>query len=505
MPDSNLNRKDTMSTKKGNFLELAINDLNEEGKGVARAEDGLVVFVDWAVPGDIVKAEIVKAKGNYALGKITGLLKLSERRTEPRCQHFGVCNGCKSQNLVYAEQLRIKREHVKNAFEKIGGFKTVTPIGDSRLETPFRVTMAIPEAIGCEEIYFYRNKLEFSFSTNAWLSRNPEVRIQNGFALGYHMPKFIDKVLDIEKCYLQSEVSNRILNLTRDFFKQRGTSIYSFKTHSGYLRYLVVRNSEYTGEILVNLITSYQDSVINDYAEHLQKEVSEVSTLTNSISTTKAQAAISNYYKTIFGNGYIEENLGNYKFRITPNIFFQTNSKQAKVLFDTVVKMAEFEANERVLDLYCGSGAIALYISEYVDQVTGVESNAEAIKSAMENAELNGVRNCEFVEHDVKEYLKTQLPRASVRGSMAGSHAGFSSKRIDTIILDPPRSGLHPKAIECLLELQPKKIVYVSCNPATQARDLKGLAEKYNMMAIQPVDMFPHTMHVENVAKLVKR
>lgn len=477
---NNSNTEHTKDTKRGMVRELSIMDLTDDGKGVSHTEEGLVVFVAGALPGDIVIAEIFGKKKNYAIGKIVDVLKPSKGRTQPRCQHFGVCNGCKTQNLQYAEQLRIKQEHVKNAFEKIGGFKEIK----------------IPSVIGCEDIYFYRNKLEFSFSGNPWLSQNLEVKSQNGFALGYHMPKFIDKVLDIEKCHLQSEISNRILILTRDFFREKDARIYSFKAHSGYLRYLVIRNSGYTGEVLVNLITSHEDSIINNYAAQLHKEIPEVATLTNSISTTKAQAAIADYYNTIFGKGYIEECIGKYRFRITPNMFFQTNSKQAKILFDTVVELAEFEGNENILDLYCGSGAIALYISEYVAEVTGVESNAEAVKSAKENAELNGVRNCEFVEHDVKEFLKslTSLPPSPKERGI-----------YNTIILDPPRSGLHPKAIEYLLELNPKKIIYVSCNPATQARDLKGLAEKYEITAIQPVDMFPHTMHVENVVKLVRR
>jgi len=468
--------------RRSDILDLTITDINNEGKGVGRMKDGFVVFIDWSVPGDVVKAEIRKVKRNYAFGKVLQVVKPSELRVQPRCSHFGICNGCRMQNLRYEEQVRIKGEYVRNAFERIGGLEAAK----------------IAPVIGSENIYFYRNKLEYSFSENEYSPSPPPPRRAEGspsvpceasrgesFALGYHMPGFVDKVLNIEECYLQSEVSNKVLELTRNFFRAKGASVYSFRTHSGYLRYLIIRTSECTGEVLVNLLTSYEDSIIKEYAERLQREIPEVATLTNSISTAKAQAAIADYYLTLFGRGYIEEEIGRYRFKITPNMFFQTNSRQAKILFDTVLRLAEFEGRERILDLYSGAGAIALYMSEYAGSVIGVESNKEAVEAARENVRLNGVKNCEFAEFDVKDYLKE---------TAAGE--------FDIIVLDPPRSGLHPKAVECLLELQAKKIIYVSCNPATQARDLKRLAERYDITAVQPVDMFPHTMHIENVAAL---
>ena len=461
--------------KKDDILDLEVIDLNNEGRGVAKEENSFVVFVKNGVPGDKVKAKILIVKKNFAEAKLLEVIKPSVFRTDARCEHFGTCNGCKMQNLNYDAQLRVKKQHVIGTFERIGGFKNLD----------------IPDIAGTEPIYFYRNKLEFSFSNNRWINEGEllENSKDKSFALGYHIPNFVDKVLDIKNCYLQSEASNKILTLTRDFFNNRNTSIYSFKTHTGYLRYLVIRNSQSTGDVLVNLITSNEkDSLINEYAKCLKDEITEVTTLTNSIATTKAQAAIGDYYKVIFGSGFIEEHVGKYKFKITPNIFFQTNSKQTQVLFDTAVNFAQFEGNENVLDLYCGCGVISIYISSFVNKVTGVESNKEALEAANENAEINSVKNAEFIEFDVKDYLKSQQ-----------TSGGF---HYDTVILDPPRSGIHPKAAEYLLKLVPGKIIYVSCNPSTQTRDLKILAEKYDITGIQPVDMFPHTMHTENVVAL---
>jgi 23S rRNA (uracil1939-C5)-methyltransferase len=315
--------------------------------------------------------------------------------------------------------------------------------------------------------------------------------VDRSFALGFHIPKFIDKVLDIKRCYLQSELSNKILNITRDFYKSRKLTIYSTHTHSGYLRFLIIRQSPVTNEVMVNLITSEEKSnLIFEFADELKKEVPEISTFVNTISTSKAQVAAGEKTIEIFGDGVITEKLGKYKFIISPLSFFQTNTMQAKKLFDVVIKLGKFSGNENVLDLYCGGGAISIYISEHVKKVMGVEQSNESILSAHENAELNEVKNCDFVTYDVKDYL--------------GIIKDERTARYDTIILDPPRSGIHPKAAEYLLEYEPEKMIYVSCNPTSQARDIKLLAEKYNITAIQPVDMFPHTFHVENVVRLEK-
>jgi 23S rRNA (uracil1939-C5)-methyltransferase len=465
---------------KDDILELKIIDLGSEGKGIARTEGDFVIFVNNAVPGDSVKAQVQKVKKNFAEAKLIEILEESGNRVVPECKYSGLCNGCKMQNLQYAFQLELKRQNVINALERIGGFEEVE----------------VPAVIGAENIYYYRNKLEFSFSDQRWLTNKDFDSKDKDFALGFHMPGFINKVLDIEKCWLQSELSNKILNLTREFFKLKGESIYSVKSQSGYLRYLVIRQSEFTKEIMINLITyDEKHDIIAEYSEFVKKNIPEVTTLVNSISRTKAQVAACEYYNTVFGNGYITEKIGGFTFKITPFSFFQTNSVQAKRLFDIVIELGKFSGEENILDLYCGTGAISIYISPYVKNVLGVELSDEAIIMANENAKLNGTGNCEFISRDVKKYLAS-LSNASSLSDLPDNLS---------IILDPPRSGIHPKSVEYILLLEPEKIIYVSCNPATQARDLKLLAEKYKITAMQPVDMFPHTFHIENVVRLDRK
>ncbi len=470
---------------KDDILEIDITSLGAEGSGIGRTADDFVVFVKNTVPGDKARIKVKKVKKNYAEAILIEIVENSALRTSPLCEYFGTCNGCRMQNIDYPHQLEIKLNIVKNAFERIGGFQNIE----------------IPAVTGSEKIYFYRNKLEFSFSNQRWLTEK-DINNENAdkdFALGFHMPGFINKVIDIEKCHLQSEISNKILNLTRDYFKSRSESVYTTKTHSGFLRYLIIRQSACTPDLMVNLITfTENNNLINEFSEILKKEVPEITTFINSISASKAQVAQGDYSNTIFGDGYIKEKIGDYTFKITPSSFFQTNSLQAKKLFDTVLELGDFSKDENVLDLYCGAGAISIYISGYVKTVLGVEMNEEAIEMAKENAGLNNTANCEFLAHDVKEYL------LNLSSTVIPAKAGIRNPP-DSIILDPPRSGIHPKAAEYILALEPKNIIYVSCNPATQARDIKLLEEKYIITAMQPVDMFPHTFHIENVVRLDRR
>jgi len=470
---------------KDDILEIDIVDLGAEGKGIGRTKDDFVVFVKNTVPGDKARIKVKKIKKNYAEANLLDIITSSALRTKPLCRYFGTCNGCRMQNIDYKHQLELKHKTVQNAFERIGGFSNIE----------------IPPVIGSQNVYFYRNKLEFSFSNYRWLTEDDinNTNSNNNFALGFHMPGFIDKVLDINECCLQSETSNKILNLTREFFKSKGETVYTTKTHSGYLRYLIIRQSAGTPGLMVNLITYTENkNIINEYSALLKKEIPEVTTFNNSISAARAQVAQGDYSNTIFGEGCIKEKIGDYEFKITPSSFFQTNSLQAKTLFDTVNQLGGFGKDENVLDLYCGAGAISIYISDRVKNVLGIEMNEESIEMAKENAGLNNVENCEFISSDVKEYL------LNLSSTVIPAKAGIRNPP-DTIILDPPRSGIHPKAAECILKLEPEKIIYVSCNPATQARDIKLLAEKYNITAMQPVDMFPHTFHIENVVRLDRK
>lgn len=464
--------------KKEDIIELSIVDIGAEGIGLGKYNNEFVVFVPGTVPGDTVTAKIRKKKKKFAESQLIEVLSPSSHRTTPECEYFGDCNGCKMQNIGYNYQLDIKRNIVKNAFERIGGFEDVP----------------VPQVIGSEDIYYYRNKLEFSFSNSRWLTKEDmgNENADRDFALGYHIPGFIDKIIDIRACYLQSLATNKILNLTRDFFKSRNITVYSTKTHSGYLRFLTVRRSVANNDLMVNLITYDENpELIKEYSELLQKEVPEVTTFVNSLTTSKAQVALADNFNVIYGKGFIEEKIGDYRFKITPNSFFQTNSKQCEKLFEKAAEIAEFKKTENVLDLYCGCGAISLYISGMVRKVYGVELSSESIEMANVNRELNSVINCEFEAKDVKDYLEQLV-----------NNMQQSTERFDTFVLDPPRSGIHPKAAEYILQYLPEKIIYVSCNPGTQARDLAMLKEQYNITTIQPVDMFPHTFHIENIVRL---
>ena len=338
--------------------------------------------------------------------------------------------------------------------------------------------------------------MEFSFSDDKWFDEvTDRENDKSRFALGLHVPRFHSKIVDIKECFLQSELSNKILNFTRDFFKARGVSIYSTTTHEGYLRFLVIRQSRNTNDLMVNLITyNYDEKLITEYSAELKKEVPEVTTLINGFTSKRAQVAFTQGENIMFGSGYINEKLirkdgTEFTFKISPNSFFQTNTLQSQNLYDIAIEYGEFTKSDNVLDLYCGAGSIGIYISSYVNRVLGVEYIEDAVSNAKENAEANRISNTDFLVSDIKDFLE--------------------SEQIDDynkVILDPPRSGLHPKISEILSETKLDGIVYVSCNPSTQARDLEIICGKgnYEIAGVQPVDMFPHTYHTEKVVKLVR-
>lgn len=461
-----------MKLKFGNEIIVDITDTSHDGRGVAKYNDE-VIFVDSAVHGDKVSVVIKKAKRKFAEASIKEIISPSKFRIDPPCEHFGTCNGCKFQHTAYSQQLQIKRKIVEDAFRKIGGFEN----------------FSVPEVIPSEKEYHYRNKIEFSFSQNKWMTNLDENKPKENFSLGFHKPGFIDKVIDINFCHLQPVIGNDILNFTREFFKQRGISIYNTKTNEGFLRFLVIRFSFSTNEVMVNLVThNYDEQLMNEFADELKKKIPAVTSFINSISARRAQVAVGEESHLIFGKDFITEQIGDYKFKVNVNSFFQTNSLQCKILYDKIIELSDFTKDESVLDLYCGCGSISIYISKYVNSIHGVELIEDSINGANENAVLNNVSNCSFEPNDVKEYLQ----------SLLSTH----DSQLSTIILDPPRSGIHPKIAEYLKQLSPKKIIYVSCNPSTQARDIALLKEKYSITKIQPVDMFPQTHHIENIVRL---
>jgi 23S rRNA (uracil1939-C5)-methyltransferase len=472
--------------KRGDEIRLKVDDAAFEGRSVGRVE-GFVVFIDGAVPGDVVTARVLRTKKNYAEAKVVAVEQPSPFRVGPRCKHFGVCGGCRWQHVDYQVQLRFKQQHVVDAFERIGGFRD----------------LSILPIIGSNEIYFYRNKMEFSFSDQQWRLNNPGPRTRAPEAhqpsaensqlfLGLHVPQRYDKVLDIEECHLQSDISNRILGFVRSFARRRNLPAYSSKKDAGYLRFLVIRQSERTQEFLVNLVT-YDDrpDVMREFATQLLEAIPEITTVVNTINSRKAQVAFGDRETVYIGEGVIHERLGNHVFTISASSFFQTNTAQTEKLYEVARSFAELKGGEVVWDLYSGTGSIALFVSDAAREVVGIESVASSVKDAQRNAEENGVRNCAFILGDLKDRLTTET-------DWMARH-----EKPDVMIVDPPRSGMHPKVVEEIIALAPPRIVYVSCNPATQARDVKALcAEKYALVKLQPVDLFPHTYHVENVAQL---
>ncbi|HSD64284.1 MAG TPA: 23S rRNA (uracil(1939)-C(5))-methyltransferase RlmD [Ignavibacteriaceae bacterium] len=474
--------------KRGDILELQVEKYAFEGKGVARIfkegngenKSGYVVFVNGGYPGDKVQARILKTRKSYAEASVEKIISPSSERIKANCKYFGECGGCRQQDLEYSFQTRYKQQQVKEIFEKMGGL------------SEFEIENIIPS----EKIFYYRNKMEFSFTEKRWLTKE-EIKsasqLDKDFALGLHVPAVYDKVLDIDECFLQSELSNDILNFSRKFFKERNTSVYSTQSHKGFLRNLVIKQSQGTKEVMVNLVTSSEnDEIMKEYTDSLKNNFTRVTTIINNINLKKAAVAIGDYEKVYFGEGFIYDYIGKHKFRISANSFFQTNTLQAEKLYDTVLEFSDLKEDEIIYDLYSGAGTIAIYLSDKVKEVYAFESVESAIKDAKENTVLNKINNVRFITADLyKSFLplteKNNLPTP------------------DKIIIDPPRSGMHKNTVDDVIKLNPGRIVYVSCNPATQVRDIKMLVETgYSLIKIRPVDMFPHTYHIENVSVLRK-
>jgi 23S rRNA (uracil1939-C5)-methyltransferase len=474
--------------KRGDEIVLDVADAAFEGRTVGRLE-GFVVFVDGAVPGDAVRARITKAKKSYAEAKIITVERPSPNRVNPQCRHFGPCGGCKWQHVDYRVQLQFKQQHVVDAFERIGGFTgpNVLPI------------------IGSDDIFFYRNKMEFSFSDKQWLTSLPadspappnfQPETQNSqLFLGLHVPQRYDKVLEVTECHLQSSLSNQILNFVRSFARRENLQVYSSDANAGYLRFLVIRQSKRTDELMVNLVTFEDRSVIMQrFSTELVAAIPAVTTVVNTINSKKAQIALGEAEKVYSGGGVIHELLGKLRFTISAGSFFQTNTAQAERLYTVAKDFGALKPKDVVWDLYSGTGSIALFVADAAHQVIGVESVEASVQDAERNARENGIENCLFIHGDLKDRLTKDR-------EWIASHP-----KPDVMIIDPPRSGMHPKVVEEILEIAPQRIVYVSCNPATQARDAKLFcAERYRVEKLQPVDMFPHTYHVENVALFTPR
>jgi len=462
-----------MPVKKGQLIELKISDIAFGGKGLARV-NGLAVFVDQAIPLDTVVARIVKKKKQYAEARIDTLLEKSPFRIAPPCIYSGFCGGCKWQFLDYNKQLVYKQQHVIESLEHIGRLQGVP------------VHQTIPSRL----IFGYRNKMEFSCSDRRWLLPDEMDRgdIDKGFALGLHVPGTFYKVLDIKTCLLQPEHGNHILEEVRTFIKNADAPVYGLRSHTGFWRFVMLRHSVAYDQWMVNIITASEDlEAVQPLAARLMERNPNIVSVVNNITTRKAGVAIGEYEILLAGKSCIRDKIGAFEFEISANSFFQTNSRGAESLYETVKEYAGLTGEETVLDLYCGTGTIAIYLAAFAKEVIGLEIVASAITDAENNCRINRVSNCRFILGDIRE----SLAQVAIKP--------------DVIIIDPPRAGMHNEVIKQVLGLEPDRIVYVSCNPATMARDLGLLKEEFDVLEVQPVDMFPHTHHIEAVARLKKK
>ena len=454
-------------------------DAGAEGMAVARV-DGLVVFVPFVVPGDVVDIQLYRKKKNYAEGRAIRFHKQSPLRVEPACPHFGVCGGCKWQTMKYSAQLEAKQRQVRDNLERLGGIDCsgMRPI------------------CGSDSIYYYRNKLEFTFSTRAWRTTPDDIQPEQG-ALGFHIPQLFDKVLNIEHCALQAEPSNAIRLAVRDYAYSNNLPFYDIRNHTGFLRNLVIRNTS-TGQWMVIVVVADEDNErLFPLLDMLHQRFPQITSLQYIINNKMNDSYSDLEVHTYFGNDHIEEEMvpyrpgeqANLRFIINPKSFYQTNSAQAQRLYSFVAELAELQPKDILYDLYTGTGTIALFLASQVRKVVGIEYVEEAIADARLNAKRNGFNNTVFYAGDMAKVLTQEFIAANGRP--------------DVVVTDPPRAGMHESVVRQLLQTAPRKIVYVSCNPATQARDLQLLSERYRIGRIQPVDMFPHTQHVENIVELI--
>ena len=452
---------------------IKITAIAAEGKGLARLEN-FVVLVDKAIPNDVVNARIVKKKKDYALAEIDKLVTQSDKRTDSFCKHFGTCGGCKWQDVDYQYQLEFKQQLVEDAFRRIGktALQNILPI------------------LGCEDTVFYRNKLEFTFSNRVWLTRE-QIDSGESFnknALGFHTSGNFASILHIDTCYLQDEKVNEIRNAVFDFAVQHNFTFYNLKFHEGLMRNLIFRSTTLNEWMVTVCFAENEIEKIELMMNFLKDKFAYITSLNYIINTKKNDTIYDQEVITFSGKNHIIEQLSNIQYKISPKSFFQTNSKQAKRLYDVVKDFGNFTKDDLVYDLYCGTGSIALYIANDCKNVVGIEQIPDAIIDAKYNSDLNKIENCVFHAGTCEDILKEEF-------------IALHSKP-DIVVVDPPRAGLHEKVINVLLQAAPKRIIYVSCNPATQARDVLLFSEKYTVTKCQPVDMFPHTFHIENVILL---
>jgi 23S rRNA (uracil1939-C5)-methyltransferase len=442
-------------------VEVEITDLAFDGKAVGQ-RDGKIIFLNGGLPGEKVEAEITRRKARYDQGKTISILRRSPDRIEASCRHYEICGGCTWQDLDYQKQLFYKRKQVADCLNHIGHISDII----------------VAEPVGCSEQFFYRNKMEFSYNTAE----------NDGFVLGLHHRGHFDRIFNVDECLLQSQLSNQIAACMRQMTTANSLPAYDVFSHEGFLRFIVIREGKQTGQVMVNIVTATNDPVrLENTVASLTDRFPQITTVLNNINESKSNIARGEYENILFGPGFIEDKLFDYKFRIYANSFFQTNTVQAERLYKLVFDMLQPDKKDCLLDLYCGTGTIGICASGRVAEVIGIELEPSAVKAATQNAEENKVKNISFQAGSVQDILRDR---------------NHGLNHITSVIIDPPRAGMHPRALKGLIEMKIGKLIYVSCNPATFARDAALLLQNgYRLEQVIPVDMFPHTMHIELVAR----
>ncbi len=464
--------------RRGDVVELKMEKIADLGKCLGY-HHGQVVFVPHSLAGERVRVKVTKRRRKFAEAQLQDVLQPSPHRVQPRCKYFGNCGGCTLQSTSYEQQLRDKYRLVCETMERIAGLPNL------KIRRPLKAPA----------IYGYRNKMEFSFSPYRWLTReeiDSGEKFDTSFALGLHPPKVFAKILDIHQCHLQDERSTAVVNGIRSLAKQHHWIPWNWRDQDGFLRHLVIRKSFHMPDFMVNLITSeYDVKRMSRFETYLKEEHPYVTTLVNTINSTPAQTAFGERTEIIYGSGILQERIGKLTFEIAPGAFFQTNTLQAETLVNVVLDLAKVTNTEHVYDLYCGTGTIALSLAKFAGHVTGIELIEDAICNAKRNAKRNRIKNTSFISGDMMHLLKPD----------------FITKHghPDVVVLDPPRAGMHPKVAKQVSKLNARKIIYVSCNIQSQARDLQVLSESFDAVVAQPIDLFPHTHHLENVILLEKK
>jgi 23S rRNA (uracil1939-C5)-methyltransferase len=463
-------REQAMALKKGETAEVEIEKVVYGGRGLAHI-NGMALFVEGAVPGDRVIARVAKAKKQYAEATIQELLEPSPHRITPPCPYYGLCGGCTWQCIAYEQQLAYKKGFVEDSLAHIAGI------------TGLEVTAVVPSP----RIFAYRNKMEFSFSDKGWLLPRQEQDgpAEPGIALGLHVPGTFDRVIDIEGCLLQEETGNEIVRQVKGFVRQSGVPVYGLRGHQGFWRYVVLRHSRHFNEWMVNIVTSEERrGPVRALACLLGDRFSEIVSIVNAVNTRRGGTAVGEWQNTLRGDAFMREKIGPYTFQVSSSSFLQTNPHLFEALYQAVKGFASLTGKETVVDLYCGIGTVSAFLASDASRITGFDISESAIEDAVRNCELNGIGNCGFSCEDARQAL------------------GGAASKPDVLIADPPRTGMHAHVVESVVQLLPDRIIYISCNPATLARDIGLFKERYELKEVQPIDLFPNTYHIEAVARL---